>query len=54
MGVDVDNQIIDEVDQELQQRGIDRSSTNQREEDYRQGASTRENVSTGMWNEYPL
>ncbi|GAU49426.1 hypothetical protein TSUD_407280 [Trifolium subterraneum] len=32
MGVDVDNQIIAEVDQELQQRGIDRSSTNQRDE----------------------
>ncbi|CAJ2655852.1 unnamed protein product [Trifolium pratense] len=54
MGVDIDNQIIAEVDQELQQRGIDRSSTNQCDEDYRQGANIRENVSTGMWNEYPL
>lgn len=52
MGVDIDESLIAEVDHELLQNDMDRSQTQQRDEDYRQGALLRDNIATEMWNAY--
>lgn len=52
MGVDIDESLIAEVDRELLQNDMDRSQTQQRDEDYRQGALLRDNIATEMWNAY--
>jgi len=52
MGVDIDEALIAEVDHELLQNDIDRSQTQQRDEDYRLGSLLREAITTEMWNLY--
>lgn len=52
MGADVDESLIAEVDRELLQRDIDRSQTQARDEDYRQGSLLRDNIANEMWNAY--
>ena len=53
MGVDIDESLIVEVDQELIQRDIDRpQSQQQRDEDYRQATILRDSIAIEMWNAY--
>jgi hypothetical protein len=52
MGVDIDEALIAEVDHELLQNDIDRSQTQQHDEDYRLGSLLREAITTEMWNLY--
>ncbi|KAK2445398.1 hypothetical protein QL285_016335 [Trifolium repens] len=52
MGVDIDEDLIAEVDRELLQNDIDRSQTQQRDEDYRLGSILRETITAEMWNLY--
>ncbi|RHN45074.1 putative harbinger transposase-derived nuclease domain-containing protein [Medicago truncatula] len=52
MGVDIDEALIAEVDHELVQNDIDRSQTQQRDEDYRLGSLLREAITTEMGNLY--
>jgi hypothetical protein len=44
MGVDIDEDLIAEVDRELLQNDIDRSQTQQRDEDYRLGSLLRDTI----------
>lgn len=52
MGVDIDEDLIAEVDRELLQNDIDRSQTQQRDEDYRLGSLLRDTITAEMWNLY--
>lgn len=54
MGVDVDDTLLGEVDRELLHHDIDRSYTQQRDEDYRQGILLRDNIVAEMWNAYQI
>ncbi|MCI47264.1 putative nuclease HARBI1-like [Trifolium medium] len=52
MGVDIDEAFIAEVDRELLQNKIDRSQTQQRDDDYRLGSVLRDAITAEMWNLY--
>nr|POF08038.1 hypothetical protein CFP56_17764 [Quercus suber] len=57
MGVDPDERLIAEVDQEISNDDIHnevRNSTNDNDADARRGAILRTNIATRMWNDYSL
>ncbi|RDX94748.1 hypothetical protein CR513_22841, partial [Mucuna pruriens] len=52
MPVHIDEKIIAQVDHELLQTDIDRSISQQRDEDYKIGANLRDNIAFEIWNAF--
>ncbi|XP_019425051.1 PREDICTED: uncharacterized protein LOC109333923 [Lupinus angustifolius] len=52
MWIDADDELIAKVDRELLEQEVDNSQIQQRDDDYRQGAILRDNVSMEMRNAY--
>ena len=50
--VDNDDSLLAEVDRELEQQQDDRVTTQAVDDDYRQGATLRDNIANAMWNDY--
>jgi len=51
-GVDNDQAILDEVDQELMEQDVEPSMSHPREDDYRLGSQIRDRISNEMWMDY--
>ena len=51
-GVDNDQVILDEVDQELMEQDVEPSMYHSREDDYRLGSQITNRISNKMWMDY--